>query len=192
MEQLRRDIIKLVDSVYAGEKKALVFGEGPLHADLMLIGEAPGRREALEGRPFVGPAGKNLDYFIEYTSLDRKSMYITNTVKFRPSRISPAGNVVNRAPTSEETALFLPFLRREIALVSPGIIVTLGNTPLKALKGALASVGDMHGTLSSYEGYDLFPMYHPAAMIYDRSLRDIFMSDMEKLALLIKTHKKIN
>ena len=186
MRQLEREMKALVDEVYRGEDKVLVFGEGPRGARRMLIGEAPGEQEALQGRPFVGRAGRNLDGFIEATGLDRRAMYVTNTVKFRPTRLSGAGRVVNRAPTQEEISLFLPFLKREITEVAPGIIVTLGNVPLRALMGPGATIGDMHGSLCGLEGRRLFPMYHPAAVIYNPSLRAVYAADMAKLAEIIK------
>ena len=99
----------------------------------MLIGEAPGEQEALEGRPFVGKAGKNLDGFLKAVGLRRGEIYVTNVVKLRPTRQSAAGRVVNRPPSREEKALFTPWLMREIALVRPGALVTLGNVALQAL-----------------------------------------------------------
>lgn len=186
MQQLKRDMKALMDEVYRGEDKVLVFGEGPRGARIMLIGEAPGQQEALQGRPFVGRAGKNLDGFIEATGLDRREMYVTNTVKFRPTGLSGAGRVVNRTPTQEEISLFLPFLKREISEVAPGLIVTLGNVPLRALLGHAATVGDMHGSLCELAGIKLFPMYHPAAVIYNPSLRAVYATDMAKLAEIIK------
>lgn len=186
MRQLREDIKALMDEVYRGEDKVLVFGEGPRGARIMLIGEAPGEQEALQGRPFVGRAGKNLDGFIEATGLDRRAMYVTNTVKFRPTKLSGAGRVVNRTPTQEEISLFLPFLKREIAEVAPGVIVTLGNVPLRALMGPGATIGDMHGVMRGLDGRKLFPMYHPASVIYNPSLRTVYATDMAKLVEIIK------
>ena len=101
MDKLKYDIVKLMREVYPGDDRVLVFGEGPRGARLMLIGEAPGQQEALMGRPFVGKAGKNLDGYIEATGLKREEMYISNTVKFRPTKLSPAGRTVNRTPTQE-------------------------------------------------------------------------------------------
>ena len=183
---LRGEITSLVDGVYGGEKKVLVFGEGAPGARVMMIGEAPGEREALLGRPFVGKAGKNLDEFLALSGLSRGDMYVTNAVKFRPTKLSQAERVVNRPPTQEEISLFLPFLRREIALISPGVVVTLGNVPLKALLGAKAVIGDMHGREICDKGVRLFPLYHPASIIYNPSLRDAYGRDMETLAALIK------
>ena len=85
----------------------------------MLVGEAPGEQEALEGRPFVGKAGRNLAGFLEALGLRRSEIYITNVVKVRPTRVSPAGRVVNRPPSREEKALFTPWLMREVAVVRP-------------------------------------------------------------------------
>lgn len=107
--------------IYEGNARSLVFGEGSFHSRLMMIGEAPGEQETLKGRPFVGKAGKNLDEFLQMSGLKREEIYITNTVKFRPTKRSDAGRLVNRPPTKEEIALFLPWLKREIALVAPGL-----------------------------------------------------------------------
>ncbi len=186
MDEMRAGLSALINSVYEGEKKVLVFGEGAPGARVMMIGEAPGEREALEGRPFVGRAGKNLDAFLESSGLARDQMYVTNVVKFRPTRISAAGRIVNRTPTQEEIQLFLPFLKREIALVKPRVIVTLGNVPLKALLGPGAVIGEMHGTLLDTPYGNLFPMYHPASLIYNRALRDVYAADMNALSEIIK------
>ena len=86
MDRFRRELENFVREVYEGERKVLVFGEGPLRARVMLVGEAPGEREALEGRPFVGRAGKNLDAFLEGAHIRREELYVTNAVKFRPTR----------------------------------------------------------------------------------------------------------
>ena len=185
MEKLKSEIRKLMHDVYPGDDRVLVFGEGPRGARLMLIGEAPGQQEALLGRPFVGKAGKNLDAYIEATGLRREEMYISNTVKFRPTKISPAGRTVNRTPTQEEIIMFLPFLKREIELVAPAVIVTLGNVPLKALMGAEMTIGDVHGTPANCGGRTLFPMYHPASLIYNPSLRPVYAADMAKLAEIL-------
>ena len=93
--------------------------------DIMLIGEAPGEQESLQGRPFVGKAGKNLDGFLQVLELNREDIYISNVVKVRPTKVSPRGSVSNRPPNPEELALFTPFLMEEILLVQPEMIVTL-------------------------------------------------------------------
>jgi uracil-DNA glycosylase family 4 len=192
MNDIRRELRELMDSVYQGEIKALVFGEGDPHARLMLIGEAPGEQEAVQGRPFVGRAGKNLDMFIEATGLRREEMYITNVVKFRPSRTSRTGRTVNRTPSREEIALCRPFLMREIAAVNPDMIVTLGNVPLSAVVGPENTIGQVHGQIIERAGMKVFPMYHPAAIIYNRSLREVFAADMAKLARITEKLQENN
>lgn len=186
LEKLKDEIRAMVKAVYPDREWVLVFGEGPAQARLMLVGEAPGEQEAMLGRPFVGKAGKLLDAFIAGTGLTRAEMYVTNTVKFRPSRISKAGRVVNRTPTQEEIAAFLPFLKKEIAQVNPACVVTLGNVPLRALLGEKETIGQAHGQLRRQEDRLYFPMYHPASMIYNPGLKAIFAQDMEKLGQLIK------
>lgn len=186
LEKLKDEIRAMVKDVYPDREWVLVFGEGPAQARLMLVGEAPGEQEAMLGRPFVGKAGKLLDAFIAGTGLTRGEMYVTNTVKFRPSRISKAGRVVNRTPTQEEIAAFLPFLKKEIAQVDPACVVTLGNVPLRALLGEKETIGQAHGQMRRQEDRLYFPMYHPASMIYNPGLKAIFAQDMEKLGQLIK------
>lgn len=178
MERFRAELRAFVDGIYEGEKKVLVYGEGDMDARAMMIGEAPGEQEALQGRPFVGKAGKNLDGFLALAGMDRRQLYVTNAVKFRPTKISPAGRVVNRPPTQEEIRLFLPWLLKEIALVDPACVITLGNVPLKALMGRQASIGDMHGAFIQREGRTVYPMYHPASLIYNPGLKTVYREDI--------------
>lgn len=181
LKKLRSDLEKLIDEVYVGEKKVLVHGEGEPGARVMLIGEAPGQQETLARRPFVGKAGKNLDEFLEMAGIDRSDLYVSNTVKFRPTRVSAAGRIINRPPTREEINLFLPWLKREIELVAPQIVVTLGNVPLRALLSFRATIGEMHGQRIRAEELEIYPMYHPASIIYNPSLREVYAEDVRKL-----------
>ena len=181
LKRLRSELEKLIDEVYVGEKKVLVHGEGEAGARVMLIGEAPGQQETLARRPFVGKAGKNLDEFLEMAEIDRSQLYVSNTVKFRPTRVSAAGRIVNRPPTREEINLFLPWLRREIELVRPQAVVTLGNVPLRALMASRATIGEMHGQFMQADGLEIYPMYHPASIIYNPSLREVYTADVRRL-----------
>ncbi|MBR5545957.1 MAG: uracil-DNA glycosylase [Clostridia bacterium] len=176
----------------------LVFGEGPSHFPrLMLIGEAPGEQEALQGRPFVGKAGKNLDFFLEAVHVKREEIYITNVVKVRPTKLSAAGRIVNRPPDKEEKARFTPWLMREIVLVRPQAIVTLGNVALQAFVDDV--IGNRHGRWSEANissddknafALPLFALYHPASVIYNRSLKTTYEADLQVLAetLPVKTN----
>lgn len=182
MERFKSELTAFVDGLYEAERKVLVFGEGAKGAPVMLIGEAPGEQESLMGRPFVGKAGKNLDAFLEGVGMARDELYVTNTVKFRPTRLSAAGRVVNRPPTQEEIKLFLPWLLREIELVGPECVVTLGNVPLRALAGRGSTIGEVHGRFLELDGRKLYPMYHPASLIYNPSLSDVYREDMRRFA----------
>lgn len=185
-------------NLWPGEEKVLVFGRGlSKKPRLMLIGEAPGEQEVLEGQPFVGKAGKNLTAFLQGVNLSREEIYITNTVKIRPSKLSAAGRLVNRPPTREEIGLFKPYLMEEIAIVQPEIIVTLGNVALKALAGESTVIGQCHGqmtacSLETPKGesmqVQLFPLYHPASIIYNPSLKAVYAADVAALGQLV--HEK--
>jgi DNA polymerase len=130
----------------------------------------------------VGKAGKNLDAFLAEAGLDRSALYVTNVVKFRPTRLSPAGRTVNRPPTQEEIKLFLPWLKREIELVDPRYVITLGNVPLKALTGRGSVIGELHGRFVDWEGRRLFAMYHPASVIYNPALKAVYSADIAAFA----------
>lgn len=182
MEKFNAELSAFFRDLYEDEKKVLVFGEGKYGAKVMMIGEAPGEQESLQGSPFVGKAGKNLDGFLQEANLKRSELYVTNAVKFRPTRISESGRVVNRPPTQEEIKLFLPWLLREIEMVNPRCIVTLGNVPLKALVDRKSTIGDLHGQWISWNGRLLFPLYHPASIIYNPSIRTVYQEDILKFA----------
>ena len=190
MEQFKKKLSSFFATLWPAEEKTLVFGEGMTdRPPIMLIGEAPGEQETLQGRPFVGKAGKNLDGFLDVVGLNREDIYISNVVKVRPTKVSPKGSVSNRPPNREELALFTPYLYEEIALVQPGMIVTLGNVALKALLGKDAVIGACHGrvTEASIHGqtFRVFPLYHPASIIYNRSLAAVYQEDLQKLKTVI-------
>lgn len=160
-----------------------VPGEGKQHTPmLMLVGEAPGEQETLQRCPFVGKAGKNLDNFLQTLGICREDIYITNVVKVRPTKRSARGRLSNRPPNRREKEVFTPWLLAEIDALCPGMIVTLGNTPLQALMGESALIGGCHGQcLQTASGIPLFALYHPAAIIYNRALADTYQEDLLKL-----------
>ena len=190
MQDFQQKLTRFFSSLWPAEEKVLVFGEGRHQQPaIMLIGEAPGEQETLQGRPFVGKAGKNLDGFLDTVGLQREELYITNVVKIRPTKVSEKSRVSNRPPSREELALFTPFLMEEILLVQPRLIVTLGNVPLRALMGAKAVIGSVHGEMQQVSvahekqsaDFALFPLYHPASIIYNRSLQEVYQADLTTL-----------
>ncbi len=188
-EQKERQALRaLIAGVSPGRENTLVFGEGPKNPKLMLIGEAPGEQESLMGRPFVGKAGKNLDHFLALVGLVRGEIYITNVVKFRPTKTGATGRLSNRPPTREEIALFRPWLMAEIARVNPGVIATLGNVPLQAVTDSRITIGEAHGrlTVAGETGRPLFPLYHPASLIYNRALTPVYEQDVRALADMLR------
>lgn len=166
-------------------EKHLVFGEGCIGARVCLIGEAPGEKEDEAGRPFVGKAGKQLDEFLMISGIRRESVFITNAVKFRPTSEGKKG-LVNRTPTKAEIEAFRPYLLRELELLKPEIIVPLGNTPLLAVTGENLRIGDVHGAFLTCGDLTLYPMYHPASVIYNRSLKETYTADIVRLGEKMK------
>ncbi|SDZ40592.1 DNA polymerase [Proteiniborus ethanoligenes] len=171
--------------------KELVLGDGKEDSIIMMIGEAPGAKEVEYKKPFVGSAGKYLDEFLSILNLDKDKLYITNTVKFRPTKEGKRpGTKTNRAPNKNEIEEFKGFLLEEIDIINPKIIVTLGNVPLKTLlNDDEISIGNTHGNklfikIKEVE-YIIFPLYHPAAVIYRRELKEVYLKDLKKLADLL-------
>jgi len=195
MQSFNNKMLRFFQTLWPAEEKPIVLGEGNTdHPPVMLIGEAPGEQESLQGRPFVGKAGKNLDGFLQVLELQREDIYISNVVKIRPTKVSDKGRVSNRPPNKEELALFTPYLMEEILLVQPQRIVTLGNFALRALCGPKAIIGDMHGKETRVsvthekqtEDFQLFPLYHPASIIYNRSLQAVYDEDLRALKRSLK------
>ena len=122
-----------------------------------------------------------------------RSFDITNTVKFRPVKISDKGRTSNRTPTREEIGLFLPWLQREIDLIEPQLIVSLGNVPLQALLGRRDTIGQMHGRVISDArcGRPLFALYHPASVIYNPSLREVYLHDLDTLKEVLRMERPV-
>jgi len=153
-----------------------VPGEGAENADIMFIGEAPGWHEDQQGRPFVGPAGKFLDELLASIGLDREKVYIANVIKCRPQG--------NRDPLPQEILNCRPWLDRQIELIRPKMIVTLGRYSM-ALFFPQKSIGRIHGTAEKRGGVIYFAMYHPAAALHQQSLRETIKADMLKIPKLL-------
>lgn len=159
-----------------------VFGEGPPRAELMFVGEGPGRDEDLSGRPFVGPAGQLLDKIIMAMGYQRGQVFIANVVKCRPPE--------NRVPLPDEMAACAPLLKRQIEAVGPRVIVVLGSTALRYFVGAAASIMRMRGKFFQWEGRDIMPTFHPAYILRNpRAKREVWDDMKSVLAHLKKSGK---
>lgn len=160
-----------------------VIGEGDPDARLMFIGEAPGRQEAGTGRPFVGNAGRVLDDLLASIDTDREDVYITNVVKDRPPG--------NRDPRRGEIELYAPFLMRQIEIIQPDVIATLGRFAMDFvlrqydLPQQGQTIGELHGQVLKGEAkhgeVTVVPLYHPAASFYNRALEDVMEEDFQVL-----------
>lgn len=176
-------------------EKEIVTGDGNAEAKILLIGEAPGKDEVLYGKPFVGNAGKKLAEFLDVLSLTRDDIFITNSIKYRLSRINDkTGRTINRPATKNEIIENQSYLAREIEIIKPEYILTLGNIPLRSITGDFSiNIGEKHGNVSEIiirnKKYKLFPLYHPAAIIYNRQLEVIYIEDIQKLKKILNKAK---
>ncbi|MBT4902900.1 MAG: uracil-DNA glycosylase [Verrucomicrobia bacterium] len=146
----------------------VVFGVGTVHADLMLIGEAPGLDEDKEGEPFVGAAGQLLTKIIEATGLDRDKVYIANILKCRPD--TPGKIYGNRKPRPEEMETCFPWVKRQIEIIQPKVMVALGGTAVEGLLGEMPSgITRMRGNWQAYRGVPVMPTFHPSYLLRNQS-----------------------
>jgi DNA polymerase len=159
------------------EANNLVPGEGPDDAEVMIVGEAPGRFEDEQGRPFVGRAGQLLDELLAEAGLAREAVFITNVVKARPPG--------NRDPTKAEVAHWMPVLEQQLALVAPALVVPLGRHALAHFAPG-AKIGASHGRALTERGRELFPLYHPAAALRSTKLRETLLADARALGELAR------
>lgn len=192
INQIKAEILNLKKSPlfkYRKENNYLpVVGQGSLNAKIMLVGEAPGKNEALSGNPFCGSAGKILDQVLSSAKLDRQKIYITNIVNDRPPK--------NRDPLPKEIRIYAPFLDRQIEIIKPKIIATLGRFSMEyilakyARQGSLKTISQLHGQVfegqTSYGKIKIIPLYHPAAAIYRPKLKEILKKDFKNLTRISK------
>ena len=182
LEQIRVDIEKNnVCPDLAKTAKHLVFGYGKVDAEILIIGEAPGKKEDETGMPFVGASGRLLDEMLSSISLNREDVYITNIVKYRPPN--------NRDPLQSEKDQFLPYLKQQITTLAPLLVITLGRHSMQCfLPNAI--IGEAHGLLFRVKQENILPLYHPAAGIYNRTLREKMKKDFEKIPEILALIRK--
>ncbi|MDO8669731.1 MAG: uracil-DNA glycosylase [Candidatus Buchananbacteria bacterium] len=186
LQQLNRDFSQKIKSPLLGTCKQIVAGTGNAEADIMLIGEAPGKKEDETGEPFVGSAGKFLDQMLETISLKRKDIYITNIVKCRPPN--------NRDPLPEEKEEFWPWLMAQIKLIKPKLVVTLGRHSLSSFV-ADPIMSRVHGTILRKNIPELgrvriYALYHPAAALYNGGMRETLIKDFKKIPKILALIEK--
>jgi DNA polymerase len=155
----------------------LVFGVGAADAELMFVGEAPGKNEDLQGEPFVGAAGKLLDELLAGIDLTRADVYIANILKCRPPG--------NRDPQPEEIETCTPFLEEQIRLIDPRVIVTLGNFATKFILSTDSGISRIHGRLFRSRGRKVVPVFHPAAALYTPAKKDVLAEDFQRIGVVL-------
>ncbi|MFA6305253.1 MAG: uracil-DNA glycosylase [Candidatus Gracilibacteria bacterium] len=163
-----------------------VAGEGSYSAEIMFIGEGPGRDEDLQGRPFVGAAGKLLTELIKSIGLSREDVFIANVVKCRPPN--------NRDPLPEEVSACWPYLERQVKIIKPVLIVTLGRHSMGRFLPGL-KISEVHGQPKRTKGFwsekqIYLPLYHPAVALYDPNKKATLFEDFKKILLILKQIKK--
>ena len=185
LDDLAQEIItKNICPELASSAKQLVMGDGNPDADILLIGEAPGKNEDEQGKPFVGAAGRFLDEMLTAAKMQRQDIYITNIVKYRPPN--------NRDPLPEEKAVFWPYLLRQIEIIAPKVILTLGRHSGAYFIPDL-QISHHHGQARKVTYHNLeflvISLYHPAAALYNGSMRQVLIDDFLQANTLCKKLK---
>ena len=176
LEELAQRISACTDCPLSKTRTKAVPGQGPANAEIMMIGEGPGFHEDRQGLPFVGPAGKFLDQLITSAGLDRKEVFITNVVKCRPPN--------NRDPLPGEISACRKHLDKQIELIDPKVVVTLGRYSMARFL-AKQTIGKVRGSTKSVEGRLIYPMYHPAAALHNYSLKKVIEEDFNAIPGLV-------
>jgi uracil-DNA glycosylase family 4 len=177
IEKVSSEVLVCTKCRLCETRKHAVPGEGFRSAKVLFVGEAPGEQEDLQGRPFVGAAGKLLTELLQSVNIRREDVYITNTVKCRPPN--------NRPPRKDESPACRPYLDRQIALIRPTVICPMGNSAIQAFLDSNESITALHGIPFEIKSVTYFPMYHPAAALYTFSLRKVMEEDFRKLRALL-------
>ncbi len=180
-EKLKKEVENCKACELYKTRKNYVFGDGNYKADLMLIGEAPGASEDEQGLPFVGRAGRLLSELLKEVGIDRKEVYIANCLKCRPPS--------NRDPQDNELASCRPFLDKQIELIKPQVIVTLGRFAMMELLGKDKKITQSRGQLFKINNYMVIPTYHPAYLLRNPKAIEIFVGDLSKAKQSIRSFK---
>ena len=171
-EELNNSINDCKNCKLCNNRKNIVFGEGNINADIMIIGEGPGADEDIQGIPFVGKAGKLMDKAFQGVGIKREEVYIANIVKCRPPN--------NRNPEKDEASACREYLESQIKLVNPEIIVLLGSVALKNILGEEYGITSSRGKWFEKDGIKYIPTFHPAALLRDESKKVDFWNDLKR------------
>jgi DNA polymerase len=166
------------------EQHSLIFGTGDPNARIMLIGEAPGKTEEEQGLPFVGRSGQLLTSILESCGIKRSDIFITNVVKCRPQG--------NRTPTPLEVEQYKEILTKQISIIQPFIICTLGSVAIQALLNSKESITSLRGNLTKYGDICVLPTYHPAYILRNMQKKNVFVGDIKKMAAIAEALKNTN
>jgi uracil-DNA glycosylase len=173
LEELRAIVTACQKCSLAKSRTQVVYGVGNPNADLMFIGEAPGREEDIQGEPFVGRAGQLLTDIIKAMKLTRDDVYIANVIKCRPPE--------NRNPEPEELDECRPYIRRQVEIIQPKVIVTLGRFALQSLTEKAFAISSVRGQWLEYNGVRVMPTYHPAYLLRNPAAKKEVWADMKKV-----------
>ena len=178
LEEIRAEVEACHKCPLAEGRTNVVFGVGDPHARVLIVGEAPGKNEDLQGEPFVGAAGNYLNELLSYAGLTRDEVFIANVLKCRPPG--------NRDPLPEEIQTCTPYLREQTRTINPEYIVTLGNFSTKFILKTDVGITRLHGQLLRAGRFKVFPIFHPAAALYDGKRREALENDFVTLGELLK------
>jgi DNA polymerase len=173
LDELQQIVTACVKCRLSKSRTQVVYGVGSPNADLMFIGEAPGRDEDIQGKPFVGRAGQLLTDIIKAMKLTRDDVYIANVIKCRPPE--------NRNPEQDELDACRPHIRRQIEIIQPKVIVTLGRFALQSLMEKGYAVSSVRGQWLDYNGIKVMPTYHPAYLLRTPAAKKDVWADMKKV-----------
>jgi len=182
LDQVKADILKKnICPDLAETAINLVMGDGNVDADIVFIGEAPGKNEDEQGLPFVGAAGKFLNEMLAHAGMDRSDVFITNIVKYRPPN--------NRDPSPEEKKAFWPYLLKQLQIIEPKVVITLGRHSMEYFLPDM-KIGQIHGEAKRIQFGDhkivIVPLYHPAAALYNGSMRQTLIDDFLRVPKVIE------
>ena len=178
LDELRKQVEACHACTLAQGRTQIVFGDGNPDARVLFIGEAPGKNEDLQGLPFVGAAGQSLNRLLSIAGREREDVFIAHVLKCRPPG--------NRDPRPEEIEVCTPFLREQTRTINPEFIVTLGNFATKFVLKTEVGITRLHGKLQQAGRFKVFPIYHPAAAIYDRTKMEALENDFATLGRLLQ------